>query len=87
MSIQTINANTNNTLKSFEEMTEKTVDAKVANARQAFTDWKETSYQERADLLFGGTKHSGFCRELSELGIQEFVNKKLIRVSDLNDPF
>jgi acyl-CoA reductase-like NAD-dependent aldehyde dehydrogenase len=87
MSIQTINANTNNTVKSFEEMTEKTVDAKVANAQQAFTDWKETSYQERADLLFGGTKHSGFCRELSELGIQEFVNKKLIRVSDLNDPF
>ena len=26
-------------------------------------------------------------RELSELGIEEFVNKKLIRVSDLTDPF
>ncbi len=34
--------------------------------------------KSQAELPFGGTKNSGYGRELSELGIMEFINKKLI---------
>ena len=43
--------------------------------------WVNTTANTTPETPFGGVKNSGFGRELSELGIGEFVNRKLVQVA------
>jgi len=53
---------------------------RVANGLQAGMVFVNGVAADGAELPFGGIKRSGFGRELGSLGIEEFVNKKLVRV-------
>ncbi|RYG54313.1 MAG: aldehyde dehydrogenase family protein, partial [Chitinophagaceae bacterium] len=53
----------------------------VANQMDTGMIFINENLASRPDLPFGGTKRSGYGRELSAMGIEEFVNKKLIRVA------
>ena len=53
---------------------------RVADRIEAGMVFVNTVGAEGVELPFGGVKRSGFGRELGRYGIDEFVNKKLIRI-------
>jgi succinate-semialdehyde dehydrogenase / glutarate-semialdehyde dehydrogenase len=52
--------------------------ARMAERIESGMVWVNHPTVSLPNLPFGGIKHSGFGRELSELGINEFLNQKLI---------
>jgi succinate-semialdehyde dehydrogenase / glutarate-semialdehyde dehydrogenase len=55
--------------------------ARVADQIDAGMVYVNIVGADSAELPFGGTKRSGFGRELGSYGADEFVNKKLIRIA------
>ncbi|MBN3801576.1 aldehyde dehydrogenase family protein [Paraburkholderia sp. Ac-20336] len=56
---------------------------KVAAQLDSGMVYINTCFMDAPETPFGGTKNSGFGRELSELGIGEFLNHKLIKVTEI----
>ncbi|MFI5806782.1 NAD-dependent succinate-semialdehyde dehydrogenase [Streptomyces sp. NPDC051561] len=53
---------------------------RVAERIETGMVWVNHPTSTQPDLPFGGIKRSGYGRELSQLGMREFVNRKLVRV-------
>jgi succinate-semialdehyde dehydrogenase / glutarate-semialdehyde dehydrogenase len=66
-------------LGSYVYTTDSAQAARVADQIDAGMVFVNGVGAEGAELPFGGVKRSGFGRELGRFGIEEFVNKKLIR--------
>lgn len=54
---------------------------KLASRIETGAIWINTFASTGPELPFGGIKRLGYGRELSELGIKEFVNQKLVLVA------
>jgi succinate-semialdehyde dehydrogenase/glutarate-semialdehyde dehydrogenase len=68
-------------LGSYVMTTDPAQAARVADRIDAGMVYVNIVGADSAELPFGGTKRSGFGRELGRYGADEFVNKKLIRIS------
>jgi succinate-semialdehyde dehydrogenase / glutarate-semialdehyde dehydrogenase len=66
-------------LGSYLFTTDKEQAKRVADRIEAGMVYVNVVGADSAELPFGGVKRSGFGRELGRFGIDEFVNKKLIR--------
>jgi succinate-semialdehyde dehydrogenase/glutarate-semialdehyde dehydrogenase len=68
-------------LGSYVYTTDQEQALRVADALEAGMVWINLVLGDSAELPFGGVKRSGSGRELGRFAIEEFVNKKMIRIA------
>lgn len=82
MAYQTVNPANNQLIKEYPPHTDADIERAKRMASRIETGMVYINWltDTAAELPFGGVKRSGFGRELSDLGIKEFVNQKLVVV-------
>lgn len=68
-------------LGSYVYTTDREQAIRVADAMDAGMVWINLVLGDAAELPFGGVKRSGSGREMGRFALEEFVNKKLIRIA------
>ncbi|PDQ34674.1 MAG: succinate-semialdehyde dehydrogenase [Candidatus Lumbricidophila eiseniae] len=68
-------------LGSYVYTTDKTQALRVADAMDAGMVWINIVLGDAAELPFGGVKRSGSGREMGKYAVEEFINKKLVRIA------
>lgn len=87
MPYQSVNPVTGQVFQIFEEHTDRQMMDSLAAADKTYREiWSPAVFINcpsisYPDLPFGGIKRSGYGKELSNLGIEEFINKRLVCVA------
>lgn len=68
-------------LGSYVYTTDQKQALRVADSIDAGMVWINLVLGDSAELPFGGVKRSGSGREMGRFGVEEFSNKKLIRIA------
>lgn len=84
MAIQSKNPTTLEVVKNFEELSDSALEQKISDAQKGFKLWKETSFEERAELLHAHAKYlRAHAEELATFATIEMGKTKTAGIGEI----